>query len=80
MIYEASKDYGTGAITMIGDGNTPERDAWDYVRDHYGMHPGDGSLEHTPESEYCGMKNPEVWTFIRANSGDEQRRGHDNAN
>ena len=67
MIYEASKDYGTGTITMIGDGNTPECDAWDYVRENYGTHSGDGLIEHTSPSEYCGMKNPEVGVFICAN-------------
>ena len=66
MIYESSKDYGTGIVTMIGDGGTTEAEAWDYVRSAYGMHPSDGRMEYTPEEGAGSTKNPEVWTFVPA--------------
>jgi len=63
MIIESSKDYGTGTILMIGDGNTSEDEAVEYVEKNYGADTSYGLMDHTPESEHCGFVNPETWTY-----------------
>lgn len=63
MIIESSKDYGTGTILMIGDGNTSEDEAVEYVKKNYGVDARYGLMDHEPESEYGGFVNPETWTF-----------------
>ena len=67
MIIEGSKDYGTGEILMLGDGRSVELDAWDYLRNNYGLHPSDGTLTHEPATKYRGMKNRESFYFIPEN-------------
>ena len=56
MIYESSKDYGTGIILLLFEGEEPtlkEIDA--YTQQNYGM-TGWASIELP--SEFKGMKNP----------------------
>ena len=67
MIIEGTKDYATGEVLMISDGDATNREAWDWLRDNYGMHPSDGRIEKREKSEHCGMTNPATFTFIRAN-------------
>ena len=67
MIIEGSKDYGTGVILLISDGDATEREAWDWLRENYGMHPKDGHIEKLEKSGHHGMTNPATFTFFRAN-------------
>ena len=50
MITDSSKDYGTGNVLMILDGETPLKELRDYLTKHYGVKVFVAdSIERTPE-------------------------------
>lgn len=57
MIYESSKDHGTGEILMIFVGRTPtEKEVREYAQKHYGVSEGEISIS---EQSVCrGLINP----------------------
>ena len=57
MILESSKDYGTGVVTMLFDGERPSYDeVRAYCYEHYGFKPF--GYTTTMPSEYRGLLNP----------------------
>lgn len=69
MIYESSKDYGTGEILMIHDGETTVREVCDYLQRNYSQEVSEGDRLHfTKASEYWGMTNPATINFSPANT------------
>ncbi|MCL4722891.1 MAG: hypothetical protein KJZ90_01250 [Rhodocyclaceae bacterium] len=55
-IYESSKDYGTGVVLILWDGDKPSDEEFlKYARDKYGV---DGALCVEPPTEFHGMTNP----------------------
>jgi hypothetical protein len=67
MIYESLKDYGTGEILMIHDGETTVQEACDYLqRNHFqDVNEGD-QLQFTDASDFYGMTNPATINFSPA--------------
>lgn len=60
MIYESSKDYGTGIVTILFDNEIPTRTEINaHTRRHYGM---TGKFEIVPPSNFRGTENPGVIT------------------
>lgn len=58
MIYESSKDHGTGAILMLFDGEPPSQTEIDeYLTENYGIGVT-GTVEVEPPSVFRGMHNP----------------------
>lgn len=56
MIYESSKDYGTGIITLIFDDYIPTRTEINaYTTENFGI---TGKFEITPPSTFRRMENP----------------------
>lgn len=69
MIYESSKDYGTGEILMIHDGETAVQEVCDYLQRNYSQEVNKGDeLQFTDASECLGMTNPAMINFSPANS------------
>jgi hypothetical protein len=69
MIYESSKDYGTGEILMIHDGDATTQDACDYLRQNHSQDVNEGDqLCFTKSSEHCGLINPATIVFSPANT------------
>ena len=69
MIYESSKDYGTGEILMIHDGETTVQEACDYIQRNYSQDVNEGDqLQFTDASECYGMTNPATINFSPANT------------
>ena len=55
MIYESSKDYGTGEILMIHDGETTAQEVCDYLQRNHSQDVNEGDqLQFTDASEYHG--------------------------
>jgi len=46
MIYESSKDYGTGEILMIHDGETTVQEVRDYLQRNHSQEMSEGIVEH----------------------------------
>jgi len=68
MIYESSKDYGTGEILMIHDGTTSKQDVCDHLKRNHSQDVNEGDRLHfTSASEYRGMLNPATIVFSPAN-------------
>lgn len=68
MIYESSKDYGTGDILMLHDGETTVQEACDYLQRNHSQEVNEGDQLHfTDASEYHGVKNPATIEFSPAN-------------
>ena len=62
MIYESSKDYGTGVISMHFDGDTPTQTEIDqYLTENYGIGIS-GTVEIEYPSTFRGLQNPGVIT------------------
>ena len=60
MMYESSKDYISGSITILFDGETPtESEILDFVKDNYAF-TGTPQIEIEPENEFRGLTNPAV--------------------
>ena len=54
-IYESSKDYGTGQVLILWDGDKPSNDEFlEYAMDEYGVA---GTLEVEEPTEFRGMTN-----------------------
>ncbi len=68
MIIEGTKDYATGSVLMISDGDATNHEVWDWLRKNYRTIPNEGRIEKREKSEYFGMTNPATFTFIRANA------------
>jgi len=78
MIHESSKDYGTGEILMIHDGETTTQEVCDYLQRNHSQEVNTGDKLHfTNASEYCGMENPATINFSPANT--ELRDRHESA-
>jgi hypothetical protein len=59
MIYESSKDYGTGEILMIHDGETTVQEVCDYLQRNHSQEVNEGDQLHfTDASDNHGMTNP----------------------
>ena len=55
-IYESSKDYGTGVVMILWDGDKPSDEEFlDHARNEYGT---DGTLAIDFPTEFRGMTNP----------------------
>lgn len=64
MIYQSSKDYVTGVITMHFDEDTPSQYEIDeYLLENYGIGIG-GVVEVEPPSAFLGFQNPGVITVF----------------
>jgi len=69
MIYESSKDYGTGEILMIHDGATTMQEVCDYLQRNHSQEVNEGDQLHfTDASECYGMTNPATINFSPANA------------
>jgi hypothetical protein len=59
MIYESAKDYGTGEILMIHDGETTVQEVCDYLQRNHSQEVNEGDQLHfTDASDNHGMTNP----------------------
>jgi len=68
MIYESSKNYSTGEILMIHDGETTVQEVRDYLQRNYSQEMSEGDqLQFEDASEHRGMKNPATISFSPAN-------------
>ena len=68
MIYESSKDYGTGEILMIHDGETTVQEVCDYLQRNHSQEVNEGDQLHfTDASDNHGMTNPATINFSPAN-------------
>lgn len=57
MIYESSKDYGTGTILLLFDGDSPSQTEIDeYLTRNYGIGVT-GAVDVEPPSVFRGFKN-----------------------
>ena len=76
MIYESSKDYGTGEILMIHDGETTVQEACHYLQRNHSQDVNEGDqLQFTDASECHGMPNPATINFSPASvAGRPSRR------
>ena len=55
-IYSSSKDYATGVITMLWDGDRPSHDEFlDYAKENYGV---TGNLDIEDPTMFKGLRNP----------------------
>jgi len=55
-IYESSKDYGTGQVLILWDGDKPSNEEFmKYARTEYGV---TGALEVEEPTSFRGMTNP----------------------
>jgi hypothetical protein len=74
MIYESSKDYGTGEILMIHDGETTVQEVCDYLQRNHSQEVNEGDQLHfTDASDNHGMTNPATINFSPANNTNEER-------
>lgn len=73
-IYESSKDYGTGVVLILWDGDKPSDEEFlDHARAEYGT---DGTLEIDYPTEFRGMTNPGTATVtpnLNSTTGDMRR-------
>ena len=59
MIYDSSKDYMTGTVTLVFDGVEPTVDQiYDYCRNNYGSQ--EGSFVVEPATAHGGYLNPGI--------------------
>ena len=71
MIYESSKDYGTGEIIMLHEPPTSTQDVVNYLRDTHSQDVNDGDQIHFREQDgYEFYVNEASVTFIPANKPD----------
>ena len=76
MIYESAKDYGTGEILMIHDGETTVQEVCDYLQRNHSQEVNEGDQLHfTDASDNHGMTNPATINFSPANDIGMARRG-----
>jgi hypothetical protein len=69
MIYESSKDYGTGKILIIHDGDTTTQDACDYLQLNHSQDVNEGDqLCFIKPSMHRGLINPATIVFSPANT------------
>lgn len=69
MIYESSKDYGTGLVTLVYDEDTPsDLDITDYVKGNYGFTPGSVSIDPPSPVTRDGYVNPGIIKCHRTNN------------
>jgi hypothetical protein len=69
MVIESSKDYGTGNVLMILDGETSLQEIADYLCENHGEDVCAGDkVELTKGGEYKGLVNPPTAYFIKSNS------------
>ena len=69
MIYESSKDYGTGEILMLHEPPTSTQDVVNYLRDRHSQDVNEGDQIEFRESDgYAGYMNEASVTFIPANA------------
>ena len=68
MIYESSKDYGTGEILMIHDGETTVQEVCDYLQCNHSQEVNAGDQLHFTDASECrGMISPATINFSPAN-------------
>ena len=68
MIYESSKDYGTGVILMLVIPPVSTQDVADYIRANYHQEVNEGDQMHfTDETIHKGLTNPATVQFIPKN-------------
>jgi hypothetical protein len=64
MIYESSKDYGTGEVTLLFDNRTPSyTEISEHVEENYSMTSFSYMIEEP--TEYNGLVNPGIVRVIQ---------------
>lgn len=68
MIYESSKDDGTGEIVIFHDGKTTIQEVYDYLEKSYSLEIEEGDqLQFFNASECNGFLNPPTIKFYHKN-------------
>ena len=69
MIYESSKDYGTGEILMLHEPPTSTQDVVNYLRDSHSQDVNEeDQIEFRDSDGYAGYMNEASVAFIPANA------------